>query len=233
MSASSFNPDLYETYLLNIFKSVLKHIFFSYNEIIHDGKTVRKNSKGIDVNNGMPLENSLTNMLLKYLQDPASKKRFGLELCGFLAEPAAINDNNKTEGFIDIFVTSVTSKFTGANDESIYFAFECKRLNHSNYANYVDKGILRFITCKYSKKMSFAGMIGYCEEDKSDIKTIVDKINNNLNVKFKKRKISESSLDKFKIQNDFYHCYISKHERKNLEPIELYHLILDYSNIIE
>lgn len=234
MSASTLKPDLYELLLLNKFKSVLKLVIFSYNKIIQDRKKVYRNSEGIDIANGMALENSLTNMLVKeYLQDHNIKEMFNLQLCGFFTEPAEINEDNKTLGFIDIMVTNVSSEFSGRNEENIYYAFECKRINNSNYAKYVDEGILRFIECKYSKDMTFAGMIGYFETNNPDIEDIIKKINTNLNNKFNSGKlVNLSSLKKFSLVDDFEHSYISNHERKDNNSIDLYHLILDYDIIV-
>lgn len=196
---------------------------------------MRKSSDGRDIDNDMALENSLTNMLVKYLRKHRTNTKFKLELLTFEAETAEIDDNtNKTLGFIDIKVGNVTLKFSGNAEESIYYAFECKRLNDSNYASYIDEGILRFIYGKYSKNMSFAGMIGYFEITGHDIENIVKKINTNLDNKFKKGKLDKKcSLNKYEIQDDFENSYISNHERKKTHSIDLYHLILDYSNIID
>lgn len=225
--------EMFEAFLFHQFESVLNLIIDSYYEIKKDGKKVRKGPDGYDLDNNMPLENSLTNMLIIYLREKR-KTAYGLELLIFDAEPAEIGEQNESKGFLDIKVGNATLKYSGEPDENIYYAFECKRLNDSNYGSYVNDGILRFIEEKYSKNMSFAGMIGYFEVNNIEIKDIISKINNNLANKFNRGKLKEKSqLDKLEIQKRFKYSYISNHERKTRNHIDLYHLIFDYNNIID
>ena len=59
-------------------------------------------------------------------------------------------------------------RFIHGCDESVYFAFECKRLNvpadggcKSLAREYVEEGMMRFVTGKYAAGLSQGGMIGY------------------------------------------------------------------------
>ena len=51
--------------------------------------------------------------------------------------------------------TDITFKLTG-----LEFIIECKRLKNASMA-YIDEGLARFITLKYSKGDEFAGMVGF------------------------------------------------------------------------
>lgn len=235
-AVSSFRPQI-EKMLFNQFQSVLKLIIFSYNELVNNNENFTVDTEGNDINNGMNLENSITNVLVhKYIiNNRKENDEFkSLKLLHFDIEPASIDENFKTLGLVDIKVNNVTLKFKKEADESFYYCFECKRLRNSNYDKYVKQGILRFIDEKYLGKFNYAGMIGYYEEKNFEIEEIITKINNNLHNKYKKGELkSESNLDKYDLNYNFEHCYVSEHDRLTLEPIKLYHLILDYRNIIK
>ena len=63
-------------------------------------------------------------------------------------------------GLIDIFVTY-------SNDETVYLAIECKRVNdcHETPAKkYIEEGVCRFSSGKYSPNHPFGAMVGYVTE---------------------------------------------------------------------
>ncbi|MDR0911415.1 MAG: hypothetical protein LBM96_02300 [Methanobrevibacter sp.] len=213
---NKLSDEIINSYFKNQFKKTLEIIVFSYNQILNNDKKVDKNQTN------KHLENTLTNILVKEIR--TNKAKFGLSLFSFEVEPGEIDDAYHNKGFIDIKVGNITSKFNNENNEDIYFAFECKRLDLSNKPRlYVKEGIERFKAEKYSKNMSIAGMIGYCELNQSNIPKIVDKINNYLDEN------EQLILSNFM---DFDFCYQSIHNRLNLSKIHLHHLIFDYSQII-
>jgi hypothetical protein len=76
-------------------------------------------------------------------------------------------ESGEEKGRIDI-------RFIQGCDESVYFAFECKRLNvpanggcKSLAREYVDEGMMRFVTGKYATGLTQGGMIGFVMDGKS------------------------------------------------------------------
>lgn len=218
---NNFDFGHFENYLNNKFLSIIKLVIFSYKKILEDEKKVQ-NLNGRDPDNEMALENSITNMLVTYLRE--NKNHFDLDIYGFELEPVSeISDNYKSEGFLDIKICNLTNELMSKNIEDVYFTFECKRLNHGKTNNYVKQGINRFKIEKYSKKVPVGGMIGYSELNYENINDFIIKINNILP--------NEENLNNYHIEN-FDYCYESIHERISSPDMKLYHLILDYSDII-
>lgn len=110
-------------------------------------------------------------------------------------------------------------------EEEAYFAFECKLLDHSDrrlVREYVEEGMKRYITGKYSSKMSFGGMVGFMFSNST--KLTVDAINT---------EISDGGeltiadcLAKGTVKfNGFQDMYTSNHMRSTTgTPFLIYHL---------
>ncbi|MBU7028381.1 MAG: hypothetical protein HXS48_15720 [Theionarchaea archaeon] len=208
---------------LGEFKLVLKLLIYCYHQII-------ENEIFGPYKSGYQLEHRLRNVLKCYLT--RNKEKYGVEFLGFEIEPGEINMTYETIGFLDIKVTNACSQELRKYDEDIYYAIECKRLDNSSKKvdAYVKNGILRFIIGKYSKNMPLACMIGFIEEGNPCI--IVNKINDRLEID--KRIITLQKLVNCDIQEKFEQSYISKHKRQNnLGIIDLYHLLFDYTGIIQ
>jgi hypothetical protein len=63
-------------------------------------------------------------------------------------------------GLIDIFVAYT-------NDETVYFAIECKKVNDRHKIpakRYIEKGVCRFSSGKYSPNHRYGAMVGYVTE---------------------------------------------------------------------
>ena len=65
---------------------------------------------------------------------------------------------------------------TIGDDEDVYLACECKRLNvpyktgvRALVSEYVDEGLMRFVTRQYSNGLPLAMMLGYVMNAKSDV----------------------------------------------------------------
>lgn len=174
------------------------------------------------------LEEIIRNILLEdYLR--IIKHKYDIGHLGFHAEVATINSEYKTEGFLDIKVTNVASGTLGYNDEDLCFTIECKRLDpYAQKINYyIQEGICRFIRGKYAKNMTFACMVGFVEKGK------LNDITSKLNVKLDTiKKYNLEKLVNINIYKNFAYSYRSKHKRVKNNDINLYHLIFDYTHII-
>lgn len=209
---------------LDEFKLVLKLLIDCYgqiteNEIFNPDETEHS------------FENYLRNVLVeKYLRK--NKERHKIGYLGFEIEPGEISLAYKTIGFLDIKVTNACSQRLTRYDESIYYAIECKRLDNCSrkIKAYVEDGILRFVIGKYSKNMPLACMIGFIEDGNPFI--IVNKINDRLMID--KKIITLQKLVNCNIEKEFEQSYISKHRKQdNFGVIDLYHLMFDYTGIIQ
>jgi len=109
---------------------------------------------------------------------------------------------------------------------------ECKRLaNTDKNLAYIQNGVQRFVIGRYSPTHPIAGMIGFIEtRDKTEIVQ-------NLSNKLSERPETISTIQQHKTETfpDEYanHVYHSIHKRENLQPIELFHLMMDFCEIIE
>lgn len=107
----------------------------------------------------MTHEDHITVHLVKALRK--SKKVPGRITYQYVLLDEDVNGDVTTPSSID-FVLTV------GDDEEVYLAYECKRLNVTygtkvrNYCGpYVDDGLMRFVTGQYSKGLPMAMMIGY------------------------------------------------------------------------
>lgn len=183
------------------------------------------------------LEDFLRNDLITKYINP-HRSIFGLDWYLFHSGVEEFEKNIKT-GILDIKVCSPQM------DGTVYYVFECKRMNKSIEDNYVTEGIIRFIENQYypESTTSVAGMISFLESEhpanKIDCSTsfgsyaaLLKKHNGALRTKtpLKKHKLScESStyVDGFKF------VYFSSHGRKKgKSDIDLYHIILDYNHLV-
>ena len=109
---------------------------------------------------------------------------------------------------------------------------ECKRLknNEKNLA-YINNGVQRFVIGRYGEELPAAGMIGFIEAGNET--EIVADLSNRLS----QRPETISTIQQHENETfpDEYadHVYHSIHQRENLSPIELFHLMLDFCEIIE
>jgi hypothetical protein len=221
---------------LHQFKEILKLIIFCYGKIIKaeifDWKEIQKNTR-------IKPENYLKYILLQYLRK--NKKNFPtITHLSFSAESANFNSTESKEAFIDIAVYGINNSFTcipellqkSLTDEDYYFAFECKRLENLRKNNaYIKDGIRRYVGNIYARAMPFAGMIGFVEKGN------IIKIKNNINDRlFNLNKIKELETIKMlaleELEKDFKFSYVSIHRRVENIPIKLYHLFLDYTEIV-
>ena len=110
---------------------------------------------------------------------------------------------------------------------------ECKRLkNNTKNLAYIDNGVQRFVIGRYGAKLSVAGMIGFIEVgNEADI---INDLKNRLSKKAET--ISTIEIHTTNVFSEEYagHIYQSTHNREgDLPEIELFHLMLDFCEIIE
>lgn len=159
-----------------------------------------------------PKEDILRNGLVKQM-----KKNKKLQ-CIISKESAVDDENDVTKGRMDITV------YFNYNEEN-YFCFECKRVSENTWTKnikqlYINQGLMDYINLKYSENLNIAGMIAFVEE--GNISNICSNI-------------SEAVQGGCSLCNNINYKYVynSNHLRKNSTSISVYHLILDYSNIIK
>jgi len=184
------------------------------------------NAHALLIENKEPLENnenSIRDILVeKYLNNNVKREQLGIENVIFNRE---VSENS---GFVDIKVqTSIA-----LNNPEAYYIFECKRLDGSNELNkkYIQEGILRFTVEKYSAYYGLNGMLGF-EVRKIDTTGNIDKINRLVLSEFKETNIIKG-LTVIHITGNFKYSYRSIHKTTSSETIELYHLMLDFSDVI-
>ena len=175
-------------------------------------------------------ENKIRDVLvISYLRNDKIRNIIGLK--SFLFNKEVPED--KTNGRTDI---KIETKNTFEKQEA-YYIIECKRLDNENLsgdtglnAKYINDGIMRFVTIKYSSFHRINGMIGFIVQ-KMDINKNISNINSLLEKN--KETNTEQVLKRDNFINNFDYSYTSKHIDKNKLSFVLYHLMFDYSCNIE
>jgi hypothetical protein len=176
-------------------------------------------------------ENFIRNVLMKdYLKSPKVKKKLGITEYRFQPESPVINDDYSEIGRTDIEVSLLTHF---DNDDAVY-RIECKRLDGYSTLNkyYVEGGILRFVENKYQTFFGSNGMLAFCVAP-FDVEANTLKINKYIN------NLCKENTEKVLAKNDFLddeaNTYLSQHwlAATPVEKFSLYHLMLDFSPMIE
>lgn len=205
---------------------------YSRAELLKIAGTVRgKKTKQLE------LEDFLRNDLVtKYIMPERSV--FGLNNFMFISGAEEFENNIKT-GILDIKVCSPTL------DGTIYYIFECKRMNKTIQNGYVTDGVSRFVNAQYypHSSVAVAGLISFLEATTEVNKVSVENSFKTLENLFKKHqkilKITKP-LKKYKLNcpsitfvDGFDFVYASSHNRKKRRGnIDLYHIVLDYNHLV-
>ena len=198
----------------NEFKKVLKGIYFCYTIMIKKPEKLKRNNEDM-------IRDVLVN---KYLNDDEICNDAGLT--GYLFSIGAKDQN----GYPDIKVDLRSTTYP----KNSFFNIECKKIGRSSTglnSLYVTKGIFRFINNEYTSNCGVSAMIGFVVENiQIDINT--EKINKIL---IKKSQFNQTIQDiqKENFITDFNFHYSSKHTDKEGKNFVLYHLMLDFSNVIQ
>lgn len=103
---------------------------------------------------------------------------------------------------------------------------ECKLLQKNNLDYYINGGIQKFKTNKYSEKLPVAGMLAY-----NTSYTISENIEL-LNTKIENKISKEEKLKSYSMLENYSYTYISNHLRDNDSDIDIYTMALDFKNVI-
>ncbi len=140
-------------------------------------------------------ENTITRHFREELVIEKNERRLPFTIWRESSESADPKTGNET-GRIDL-------RFQHGWRETVYFAFECKRLRYtykgkkySNTDQYVGKeGMMCFISGKYSAEVDSGGMIGYVMD--GNIQNAIQSIKNSIDKKYKELCLKkETSLER-------------------------------------
>ncbi len=198
------------------FERILTGITACYKMMIKDNVSVPSND-----------ENRIRDiLLLDYLKKRDIKNRVNLTNYRFDREIS----EDTTKGRVDIRIISI-------NDFKIdeaYYTIECKRLDNRNptgtsglNGEYINEGIMRFVTEYYSSYYGINGMIGFVIEQMDiadNIKSINGLLTNN-----SKTANTQKRLTPVDFINKFKYSYYSIHKDIEDKKIKLYHLMFDFS----
>lgn len=108
-----------------------------------------------------PREDRITQNLVFYLKRNARARKLGAIHCQLMLLEQQKEGDVTAKGYIDMAVVL-------GSDADCYVAFECKRLNvnfDSGYdslaGQYIEKGMMRYISAQYALELPLGAMIGY------------------------------------------------------------------------
>lgn len=228
------------------FKTCLELIIYGYLQLKNGGSKVSRSellkemmsirNKKENEKTSLDLEDYLRNVLVNEYIEP-NRETFGLNNFKFHCGVDELYKNIRT-GILDIKVCS------SSLDEDIYYIFECKRLNKKIIYDYIHEGVVRFTNDKKyypSTKTSLSGMISFLEsEDKNKILNACD-VYSILYTHLDNHKDAINLLENLKAINiisdyrevsNFDNLYYSNHRRNDKPNILIYHVVLDYNDIV-
>ena len=173
-------------------------------------------------------ENKIRDTLhYKYLNDKTVRSQVKLRQYIFVPEAYEDNMRDSSRGRADLKV--IIQSRTFANPQE-YYTIECKRIDGSRKLNseYVTSGIRRFAdngVPLYSSYYGTNGMIAFLVSAIDVNRNIVD-INSHL--KDNKSVTTTMSITE---EASVKHCFKSSHQL-NSQVLDLYHLMLDFSGIV-
>lgn len=161
-------------------------------------------------------ENKLRDDLVRYVPP----KREGV-LMSFDTESRNLDLDNVR---IDITIVTLQVLCEPDDDFEKRITIECKIIGVDQYIN--RNGIISYVEGKYASHLPVAGMIGFIFGNEPE--TIKERIN--FKLKKHKKIYTLQFLQPYLLDNNFSNSYTSKHNRDNsLPPIEIYHLLLNYT----
>lgn len=135
---------------------------------------------------------------------------------------------------IDIFINKLgLAKTWGECENKIYFAIECKRINSLIDINHYIGDLIKFTNRHYIElRLPFEGQLGFIESNSLSNQQIVEDINSRL--ERSNCIATERLLKSCLINENISSTYKSIHKRNtdNKELFSIYHIFLDYSNIV-
>jgi hypothetical protein len=152
------------------------------------------------------------------------KRIFGEEAVFRIDEESgtrSVDNPPKPDGRIDI-------KIIYSFVESQYFGIECKRVNDKGNdlaKKYVSKGLMRFVTGKYSPGHEWMGMIGFVVDGKPD--QAIERICDFLSITRRRTHIKGDLIEEKRFGNYPYLYRTCHSQRGNISPITILHLFLE------
>jgi len=209
-------------------RQILSCTINSYERIISDGVVFDYSKRGL-----IKHEDYLRNRLVdEYLENELSLVDINTEY--FTAnkevseEYTSFVDSKLHNDPIDIHIVDKALKQSWGKSTKPYFAIECKRIGSiSPYVNDIKK----FSERSYTKlRLPIEGQLGFIEKHGWDHKIVNDKINVNLSTNSLIK--TTQDLTPFVIKSGFDGTYISEHEKKDATLFSVFHIFLNYSQII-
>jgi hypothetical protein len=221
-------------------KNILWYVVESYNILVQDNVHYSKNY--VKNHTTFKFENYLRNRLVEdYLiknKNILQQKMSELDEINFSYESEKeytdLRDNKRKPDKIDIYINKLGLSGTWKEpDENVYFAIECKRIEGlSDGAKYIED-IEKFADRDYvNLRLPFEGQLAFIEDSSITHTQLYKEINSKLNKK--ETIITKKFLDYILLHTEYKGTYLSKHERNfdKRETFSIYHLLLNYSNIV-
>lgn len=194
----------------------IKHI----HNILYEGYVRMKNKH---VYNTTSVENEITWLLYNemdgYLNDRSCPNIYKNYFVSQQDPTRSTVQGNTVNGIIDIQFECSSKK------PRPHLTFEAKRLRKPDFTigDYINEGLVRFISGKYADDHRVAGMLGYMQSDDDAYwfmmlaHTLM--VRHDLNM--------QGNLDKINLHPNIDTEYVSKHTRSALDDIYILHIYLD------
>lgn len=222
-------------------KQILSYVMECHKIFLNDGITYSKSA--ISASGTVMFEDHLKfefveNYLVKN-KSLLKNKISELEEINFACETQQryldVKDNKVKPDKIDIYINKLGLKniFLNEEDENIYFAIECKRIQIlSDSKDYVLDIEKKFVNRIHNNlRLPFEGQIAFIENSKLNHKIVSDEVNSIL------KTTSSIHTNTFLLPNKFHSTldstYMSKHLRNyNKQLFSIFHLMFDYSKVV-
>ena len=200
-----------DDFLRNIIATVLTIAIYSWSNILARGEICEADT-----------ENDLAGCLGREMI-AIKEQRFGRDAIFRIDEESgtrSIDNPRKPDGRIDI-------KITYSFVEAEYFGIECKRVNDKGNElakKYVNKGLMRFITGKYSPGHDWMAMIGFVVDGKPT--QAIERICGFLAITKRRTRMKREWKQEMSF-GEYEHLYSTCHQQREKQtPITVLHLFL-------
>lgn len=197
--------------LRNIIATVLNIVINSWSSILDRGEVCESST-----------ENEIAGCLAREMIF-IKNREFGEKAVFRIGEESgtrSVDNPSKPDGRIDIMIIY---SFV----ESQYFGIECKRVNDKGNdlaKKYVSKGLMRFVTGKYSAGHDWMGMIGFVVDGKPD--QAIERICDFLSITRRRTRMKGNWVDETGFGNYPYLYRTCHGQRGKFSPITILHLFL-------
>lgn len=198
-------------FLRNIIATVLTVAVYSWSNILSRGEICEANT-----------ENDIAGCLGKEMI-AVKNDMFGRDAAFRIDEESgtrSIDNPGRPDGRIDI-------KIVYSFIEAEYFGIECKRVNNKGNdlaKKYVNKGLMRYVTGKYSPGHDWMAMIGFVVDGKT--LEAIERICGFLAITRRRTRIKEEWKQEMNF-GEYEHLYSTRHQQRGKElPITVLHLFL-------